>query len=105
MARREVPLGPAPQEGGHAAFRAEGHYLLVVRRGGRLWALDDWCNHAGCLLSEGRVEADRVVCPCHDAAFRLADGALLNPSVDCEAQATETVVERAGTVYWVREED
>ena len=105
MARREIALGPAPREGGHVAYRVAGHYLLVVRRGGRLLALDDWCNHAGCLLSEGRVEADRVVCPCHDAAFRLEDGVLLSTPALCEAQATHTVVERAGTVYWVREED
>ncbi|RMG13959.1 MAG: Rieske (2Fe-2S) protein [Deltaproteobacteria bacterium] len=105
MSRRVRALGPAPGEGEHRAFRVDGRYLLVARRAGRLLALDDWCNHAGCLLSDGRVEADRVVCPCHGAVFRLGDGALLSEPKLCEAQATYDVVEHDGTVYWVREEE
>jgi 3-phenylpropionate/trans-cinnamate dioxygenase ferredoxin subunit len=51
--------------------------ILLARRGGRYFALDDWCNHAGALLSEGRLEGGAVVCPLHRMAFDLRDGRLL----------------------------
>jgi 3-phenylpropionate/trans-cinnamate dioxygenase ferredoxin subunit len=35
------------------------------------------CNHAGCHLSDGRLEGTRVTCPCHYMAFDLRDGRLL----------------------------
>jgi 3-phenylpropionate/trans-cinnamate dioxygenase ferredoxin subunit len=38
-------------------------------------AIDDRCNHAGCLLSRGWREGDAVVCPCHEYAFDLRSGA------------------------------
>ncbi|MFM2152205.1 MAG: hypothetical protein RL199_640 [Pseudomonadota bacterium] len=49
--------------------------VLVSRLGGRLVAIDDRCNHAGCLLSKGWVEGTAVVCPCHEYAFDLHSGA------------------------------
>jgi 3-phenylpropionate/trans-cinnamate dioxygenase ferredoxin component len=48
--------------------------VLVARVGGRLKALDNWCNHAGCLLSGGRLEGNQVVCPCHEIGFDLDSG-------------------------------
>lgn len=72
--------------------------LLVVRRGGRLHALDDVCNHAGCHLSEGRVEGARVTCPCHYMAFDLRDGRLLSSPRLAGDQRTFQVLEEAGQV-------
>ena len=56
-----------------------GRLILLARYEGRLFALDDWCNHAGCLLSQGRIEADAagrplVLCPCHEIGFDLESG-------------------------------
>lgn len=66
----EVRLGPADlDERELRAFEAGGRYVLVTRLDGRLHALDDHCNHAGCLLSGGFYEEDAVVCPCHEFAF------------------------------------
>jgi 3-phenylpropionate/trans-cinnamate dioxygenase ferredoxin subunit len=48
--------------------------VLVARVGGRLKAMDDWCNHAGCSLSRGRLEGNTVVCPCHEIGFDLDSG-------------------------------
>jgi 3-phenylpropionate/trans-cinnamate dioxygenase ferredoxin subunit len=51
------------------------HVVLVSCVAGAMVALDDRCNHAGCLLSKGWVEDRAVVCPCHEYAFDLASGA------------------------------
>ena len=48
--------------------------VLVACVAGSFKALDDWCNHAGCLLSGGRLEQNMVVCPCHEIGFDLDTG-------------------------------
>ena len=50
--------------------------VLVASQAGQLHAIDDFCNHAGCLLSGGWVDVKKcaVVCPCHEYAFDLRDG-------------------------------
>lgn len=63
-------LGPADlEERELRGFETEGRYVLVTRLDGQLYALDDQCNHAGCLLSGGFYEGDAIVCPCHEFAF------------------------------------
>jgi len=49
--------------------------LLACHRG-EISAMDDSCNHAGCLLSGGWIDAKKaaVVCPCHEYAFELRSG-------------------------------
>lgn len=65
-------LGPGELRGVAVA----GRYVLLSLHGGQLRALDDLCNHAGCLLSGGWVDEKKraVVCPCHEYSFALADG-------------------------------
>lgn len=50
--------------------------VLVANSDGRLCAMDDMCNHAGCLLSGGWLDARKVavVCPCHEYTFELSSG-------------------------------
>jgi 3-phenylpropionate/trans-cinnamate dioxygenase ferredoxin subunit len=60
--------------------------LLLARVGGRYFALDDWCNHAGGTLSEGRLEGGTVVCPLHRMAFDLATGQLRSTPRLCDDQ-------------------
>jgi 3-phenylpropionate/trans-cinnamate dioxygenase ferredoxin subunit len=62
--------------------------VCVARVGGRYKALDDWCNHAGCLLSGGRVEGNLVVCPCHEVGFDLDSGANMTSPGVCGDQPT-----------------
>jgi 3-phenylpropionate/trans-cinnamate dioxygenase ferredoxin subunit len=90
---RRLALGPADLAEG--ALRGvelpDGRLVLVARARGAFHALDDVCNHAGCLLSQGRLEDGRVVCPCHDAAFDLRTGAVDDPEF-CGDQRTYRVV-------------
>src|SRR5215203_3802449 len=48
----KVRLGPADfAEQEMRGYEVERRNVCVARIGGRYKALDDWCNHAGCLLS------------------------------------------------------
>jgi nitrite reductase/ring-hydroxylating ferredoxin subunit len=50
--------------------------VMLLREGERFSALHDRCSHRGCSLSEGTVEGDEIVCPCHGSRFALRDGSL-----------------------------
>lgn len=45
---------------------------------GTLFAVDEWCSHEECQLSEGDIEGSAVVCYCHSSAFDTATGRPLN---------------------------
>jgi nitrite reductase/ring-hydroxylating ferredoxin subunit/uncharacterized membrane protein len=50
--------------------------LVLVRRGDVVSALKETCSHAGGPLAEGTLRGDTIVCPWHQSAFRLSDGAV-----------------------------
>ncbi|HEV2123961.1 MAG TPA: Rieske 2Fe-2S domain-containing protein [Chloroflexota bacterium] len=62
-----------------ALHRAEAHGtpILLVKHEGQIFALGDVCTHMGCSLSEGKLLAGQVMCPCHDSHFRLVDGQVM----------------------------
>jgi nitrite reductase/ring-hydroxylating ferredoxin subunit/uncharacterized membrane protein len=53
-----------------------GRELVLVRRNGRIHALDDRCSHRGGALHEGDLIDDCIECPLHGTRFRLHDGSL-----------------------------
>lgn len=70
-----VKLGPADvQEGELRSYEVGERYVLVTCLGGKVHAIDDTCNHAGCLLSGGWLEDAAVVCPCHEYKFDVTNG-------------------------------
>lgn len=84
-----IDVGPADlEENELRGLELQGRCLLLTRSGGEVCALDDQCNHAGCLLSSGWVEAKNraVVCPCHEFAFELATGRAITVPRLCEDQ-------------------
>jgi nitrite reductase/ring-hydroxylating ferredoxin subunit/uncharacterized membrane protein len=56
------------------AVEAEGRQIMLYRHGGRLYAIDNICSHAGGLLSRGPVANLTVTCPLHGSRFALASG-------------------------------
>lgn len=56
---------------------ARGVPVVLVRRGGGVYALAESCAHLGGPLSEGRVEDDAIRCPWHGSLFALEDGRVL----------------------------
>jgi 3-phenylpropionate/trans-cinnamate dioxygenase ferredoxin subunit len=73
--RTRTVLGKADLRAGELrGYKVDQRHVLVARVGDRFKALDDWCNHAGCLLSGGTLENNTVVCPCHEIGFDLDTG-------------------------------
>lgn len=57
-----------------------GKRIMVVNAGGKYFAMDDTCSHAGCALAaEGFVEGSKITCGCHGSQFDLATGKVLAP--------------------------
>lgn len=52
--------------------------ILLVRRGGRLFAMAETCSHFNGPLSQGKLEGDSIVCPYHNSRFALEDGRVLD---------------------------
>jgi 3-phenylpropionate/trans-cinnamate dioxygenase ferredoxin component len=91
----KVTLGSADlEEGQLRSYQVGKRSVLVCRVGGQYKALDDWCNHAGCLLSGGWLEGNMVVCPCHEIGFDLDTGKnLTSPGIADDQPAFATAVE------------
>jgi nitrite reductase/ring-hydroxylating ferredoxin subunit/uncharacterized membrane protein len=56
----------------------KGTPIMLVRVDGHIHAMNDVCSHAGCSLTEGRVEGDAIVCKCHGSTYRLQDGTVMH---------------------------
>jgi nitrite reductase/ring-hydroxylating ferredoxin subunit/uncharacterized membrane protein len=86
------------EEGKLIGARADAVDVLLVRRGGGVYALADRCSHRGCSLHEGKLnEDDTVTCPCHGSTFRL-DGSIVkgpatSPQPSFAARITDGKVE------------
>lgn len=55
-----------------------GTALVLVRRGGQVFALAATCAHLGGPLADGSLEGDSIVCPWHGSRFSLEDGRVLD---------------------------
>jgi len=95
-----ITLGPADLKEGELRGYAVGkRNVLIACVKGQTKALDDWCNHAGCLLSGGRLEGNTVVCPCHEVGFDLDTGKnVTSPGVCDDQPSFKTDVENGQLV-------
>ena len=52
-----------------------GAVTAAVARAAGIWhAVDSWCTHAECPLTDGWVEETALRCACHGALFDLGSG-------------------------------
>ena len=74
-------VGEIP-EGGNIVVEVGGKDVAVFHSGGKYYAIDDRCPHAGASLACGHVDGEIVTCAWHHWRFRLTDGAWAdNPKV------------------------
>jgi NADPH-dependent 2,4-dienoyl-CoA reductase/sulfur reductase-like enzyme/nitrite reductase/ring-hydroxylating ferredoxin subunit len=98
--RLGVPLSSLA-EGAMLQGHAGGEAVLLVRRGGELFALGAFCTHYGAPLVDGLLVDDTIRCPWHHACFKLRTGGVLRaPARD--PLPRWRVEEASGSVY-VRE--
>src|SRR4051812_30540536 len=93
--------GPVdPTEGELRARETATRLVLLARLGGKITAMDDSCNHAGCLLSGGWIQERKkaVVCPCHEYAFELGTGRNVTFPRLCDDQVAFEVRVEGGRV-------
>jgi nitrite reductase/ring-hydroxylating ferredoxin subunit len=67
----------AIREGELQAFDVQGTPVAIANVGGRFFAFDDTCTHAGCSLADGSLEGQVVTCECHGSQFDVTSGAVL----------------------------
>ncbi len=74
MAR--IRVGPAKLvgEGTMKEVAEEGKTLLIANISGSLYSIGGICTHMGCHLSQGRLEGQNVICPCHGSTFDVKTG-------------------------------
>lgn len=102
--KNKVTLGPANfKENELRGFEVGKRNVLVAKVSGGYRALDDACNHAGCLLSGGRIEGNLVICPCHEVGFDLDTGRNATSPGVCEDQPVVPVRVEQGLL--ILEED
>jgi nitrite reductase/ring-hydroxylating ferredoxin subunit len=61
-------------EGALRRVEAGGLPVVVVRRGGQLYAMGAVCSHAGGPLEEGELDGTIVTCPWHGSRFDMSNG-------------------------------
>ena len=64
-------------DGQMRVFDVGGTKVNVSNAGGRLYAFDDTCTHAGCSLADGELDGTTVTCACHESQFDVTSGAVL----------------------------
>jgi nitrite reductase/ring-hydroxylating ferredoxin subunit/uncharacterized membrane protein len=52
--------------------------VLLVRRGGEVFAIGEVCSHFGGPLAEGKLEGDVIQCPWHGSRFCVRDGSVVD---------------------------
>jgi NADPH-dependent 2,4-dienoyl-CoA reductase/sulfur reductase-like enzyme/nitrite reductase/ring-hydroxylating ferredoxin subunit len=92
-----VPGSRIP-DGGMLAGTAGDEEVVVIRRGGELFAVGAYCTHYHGPLAQGVVVGDTLRCPLHHACFSIRTGeALRAPAFD--PIACWQVDERDGAVF------
>ena len=62
------------EEGKMKRVSVEGTPVLLIKKQGKIFVIDNRCPHQGCGFSSGTLEGLVIVCPCHDWRFSLETG-------------------------------
>ncbi len=62
-------------EGGKLSCEVADRYIVLVRKDGTVYCIDDVCTHDGGPLGDGDLDDHCLVCPRHGAKFDIRTGA------------------------------
>ncbi|MCL5949404.1 MAG: Rieske (2Fe-2S) protein [Candidatus Bathyarchaeota archaeon] len=62
------------KEGQMKAVRVKGKPILLVRQGGEVFGVSNYCPHMGCTFEGGILRDYLVMCPCHGWKFDIRNG-------------------------------
>jgi len=79
-------------DGTLVALRANETLVAVARADGVWHAVDGWCTHAECPLTDGWLEGAALRCACHAALFDLGTGEVLEGPADAPVRVHRTRV-------------
>lgn len=65
---------------------------VLVKRGNRVFALDNSCCHRGGPLDEGELDGQTITCPWHGSTFDLSDGSVVSGPATAPQPALEVRV-------------
>lgn len=86
-------------EGSVNQVALDGRDIAVVNVGGKYYAMDDTCTHAGASLSEGRLDGCNLVCGWHGAEFDCTTGKLAKFPAQIRDLTSYVVSEEDGNIY------
>lgn len=73
--------------------QAGDQYIVLIKTGEEVSALEDTCSHAYCSLSDGEIEGNAIVCPCHGASFDIRTGNVLTGPATVPVKRFEVAIQ------------
>ncbi len=70
-----------------------GKEILIANVDGGFLAIGNRCTHMACMLSDGRLDGDKVVCACHGSVFSLRTGNVVKAPAKKPEPAYQTRIE------------
>ena len=67
---REAELG----EGKMKPVRLKGKPILLLKVGGEVYGVSNYCPHEGCSFQNGILTGYTLMCPCHGWKFDIRNG-------------------------------
>jgi nitrite reductase/ring-hydroxylating ferredoxin subunit len=61
-------------EGKMNLVTVEGTPVLLIKKNGQIFAINNRCPHMACGFLGGTLDGMVIVCPCHDWRFNLENG-------------------------------
>ncbi len=58
----------------------KGLAILLIKKGGQIYAISNKCAHMACPLGAGTLKNYTIQCPCHDWSYDIRTGEFLNSS-------------------------
>jgi len=86
------------REGQPHRVEVNGAKVMLIRRAGEIYALNETCSHLGGPLAEGEIRGDTVTCPWHHSRFSLRDGSVIDGPATHPQPCLETRVINNGRI-------